>query len=58
MCTSMNFQPFRVVVTRTPEEREKFRTCLVPANAKATENCQAYVTFLADISIIAVNIYL
>lgn len=53
----MNFQPFRVVVTRTPEEREKFRTCLVPANAKATENCQAYVTFLADISIIAVNIY-
>lgn len=53
----MNFQPVRIIVTREPSEREKFRECLVGANAKATANCQAYVTFFADISITYYRFY-
>lgn len=58
MCTSMNYQPYRVIVVREKAEREKFRECLVPGNAEATSTCQAYVIFLADVSIIHLRILL
>lgn len=52
MCTSMNYQPYRLIVIRAPAEREKFRKCLAEGNVAATSTCQAYVVFLADVSII------
>lgn len=55
MCTSMNYQPFRIVVVRG-NDREKFRESLLGSNARATTNAAAYVTFITDASIFIIII--
>lgn len=51
MCTSMNLQPYRVVVAREKNMKDKVRECLVGSNTNSTKNASAFVTFLCDISI-------
>lgn len=52
MCTGMNIQPYRIVVSRDKESKEQLRECLVGGNQISTKNAAAFVTFICDISII------